>query len=90
LNTELPEYTHPLYESRELAMERQQYEAEQLGAEGIVGVTVHEKQHGWGGTQTKFSWRGETIEFFVVGTAVVAFPQQKPVPVPTLVIEVSR
>ena len=90
LNSELPEYTHALYDAREHAMERLQAEAEQLGAEGVVGVTVHEKQHGWGGTQSKFAWRGETIEFFVVGTAVVAFPQQKPVPVPTLVIEVSQ
>ena len=56
----------------------------------IVGVTVHEKQHGWGGKQTGLFWRGETIEFFVVGTAVVALAQPLPVPVPTLVLEVSK
>ncbi len=90
LNAELDGYTHALYDARELAMERLQVEAEELGAEGIVGVTVHEKQHGWGGKQTGLFWRGETIEFFVVGTAVVAMPQPLPVPVPTLVLEVSK
>jgi len=90
INAELDYYTHALYDARELAMERLQGEAESLGAEGIVGVTVHEKQHGWGGTRKRISWQGETIEFFIVGTAVVAIPQSQAVPVPTLVIEVSQ
>ena len=43
-----PNYTQALYDARELAMERMQAEAEALGAEGIVGVTVDETNHTWG------------------------------------------
>jgi uncharacterized protein YbjQ (UPF0145 family) len=90
-NVELTPYTHALYDARELAMERLQGEAEALGAEGVVGVTVHEKQHGWGGVRQRAAvFQGETIEFFIVGTAVVAMPLTQPVPVPTLVIEVGQ
>ena len=42
-----PQYTHALYDARELAIERLQDEAEALGATGIVGVTVAEQQHSW-------------------------------------------
>jgi uncharacterized protein YbjQ (UPF0145 family) len=72
---ELTAYTHALYDARELAIERLQLEAEALGATGIVGVTVTEKQHSWragvwnvgnAALQT-----GELIELFVLGTAVV-------------------
>jgi uncharacterized protein YbjQ (UPF0145 family) len=72
---ELPEYTHALYDARELAIERLQDEAEDLGATGIVGVTVAEREHSWNvapwdaGTAALTS--GEVIELFVVGTAVV-------------------
>src|ERR1700746_188932 len=38
-NVELPNYTQALYEARERAMQRMQTEAQELGAEGIVGVT---------------------------------------------------
>jgi uncharacterized protein YbjQ (UPF0145 family) len=38
-NGELAGPTQALYDARELAMERMQFEAEALGAEGIVGVT---------------------------------------------------
>jgi uncharacterized protein YbjQ (UPF0145 family) len=61
-NVEMPNFTQALYEARELAMERMQEEAEQLEAEGIVGVQLQEKSHGWG---------SHIIEFFSVGTAVV-------------------
>ena len=37
-NVELPNYTQALYDARELAMERMQTEAQELEAEGIVGV----------------------------------------------------
>ena len=75
-NCEIPSYTHALYDARELAIERLQWEAEQLGATGIVGVTVTTKQHSW----SRGAWAnsgnqamqtGEIIELFVIGTAVV-------------------
>ncbi|HEY8039247.1 MAG TPA: heavy metal-binding domain-containing protein [Polyangiaceae bacterium] len=90
-NGELSPYTHCLYDARELAMERLQAEAEDLGATGIVGVEIEEKQHTWGavgpwagGNAAKMY--GETIEFFVFGTAVVPAATKEPPPVPTMVI----
>jgi uncharacterized protein YbjQ (UPF0145 family) len=61
-NVELSNFTQALYDARELAMERMQSEAQEIGAEGIVGVDLQEKSHGWG---------SHTIEFFAVGTAIV-------------------
>ncbi|HEY8088522.1 MAG TPA: heavy metal-binding domain-containing protein [Polyangiaceae bacterium] len=90
-NGELSPYTHCLYDARELAMERLQAEAEDVSATGIVGVEIEEKQHTWG-TQGGFvggnaaKLYGETIEFFVFGTAVVPFETKEPPPRPTMVI----
>ena len=61
-NVELPNFTQALYEARELAMQRMQTEAQELEAEGIVGVSLSEKSHGWG---------SHVIEFFALGTAIV-------------------
>jgi uncharacterized protein YbjQ (UPF0145 family) len=61
-NVELPNYTQALYEARELAMQRMQAEAQELEAEGIVGVSLSERSHGWG---------SHVIEFFALGTAIV-------------------
>jgi uncharacterized protein YbjQ (UPF0145 family) len=61
-NVEMPNYTQALYDARELAMHRMQTEAQELEAEGIVGVTLSEKSHGWG---------SHVIEFFAIGTAIV-------------------
>ncbi len=47
-NVELPNFTQALYDARELAMQRMQTEAKELGAEGIVGVSLTERTHGWG------------------------------------------
>ena len=74
-SVELAEYTHALYDARELATERLQDEAEALQATGIVGVTFAEREHSYSTTP----WNagnsalesGELIELFVVGTAVV-------------------
>jgi uncharacterized protein YbjQ (UPF0145 family) len=54
-----------------------QKEAEELQAEGIVGVQLQERSHGWG---------SHVIEFFAVGTAIVPSPgdHQLPAPTPTL------
>jgi uncharacterized protein YbjQ (UPF0145 family) len=72
---ELHEYTHALYDARELAIERLQDEAEELGATGIVGVTVDEEEHSWRTNPWNMGnaalQTGEVIELFVIGTAVV-------------------
>ncbi|MCE9576140.1 MAG: heavy metal-binding domain-containing protein [Deltaproteobacteria bacterium] len=74
-SVELSEYTHALYDARELAIERLQDEAEALDATGIVGVTVAEEQHSWRTNPWNMGnaalQSGEVIELFVIGTAVV-------------------
>lgn len=60
-NVELQEYSTALYDARELAMERMTLEAKTARAEGVVGVDIHEGNHGW---------QSHVIEFFAIGTAV--------------------
>jgi len=79
-NLELPNYTQALFDARELAMERMQQEAEELGAEGIVGVTVEESNHTWG---------SHVLEFSAVGTAVMPTSTNHQIPAPTLVLTVN-
>jgi uncharacterized protein YbjQ (UPF0145 family) len=76
-NVEMPNFTQALYDARELAMERMQKEAEDLQAEGIVGVQLQERSHGWG---------SHVIEFFAVGTAIVPTQGESklPEPIPTI------
>ena len=75
-NVELPNFTQALYDARELAMQRMQTEAQELGAEGIVGVSLSEKSHGWG---------SHVIEFFALGTAIIPTDEglsiEPPIPV---------
>jgi len=95
-NAEASYYTHAFYDARELAIERLQAEAEDLDADGIVGVRVEEKQHSWRNLRgilrkdgNAALRTGELIEFFVVGTAVVRMETSEPIPVPTLVISAN-
>jgi uncharacterized protein YbjQ (UPF0145 family) len=76
-NQELVQYTQALYDSRELAMERMQQEAEDLSAKGIVGADIHEHSHTWG---------SHVIEFFAVGTAVDELSKDHVIEPPTLVL----
>ncbi len=99
---ELSEYTHVLYDARELAIGRLQYEAESLHAEGIVGVTVTEKEHSWGagqpgptGQRTRRDGNaayttGELIELFVVGTAVIRYDTGKALPPIHLAVPLNK
>ncbi|HYB22639.1 MAG TPA: heavy metal-binding domain-containing protein [Solirubrobacteraceae bacterium] len=80
-NVELSNFTQALYDARELAMERMQSEAQEIGAEGIVGVSLEEKSHGWG---------SHTIEFFAVGTAIVPREgHEEDIQPPTTVLDLS-
>src|SRR5947209_658387 len=76
-NQEMPNFTQALYDARELAMERMQAEAEQLQSEGIVGVQIHERSHGWG---------SHVIEFFAVGTAVIPIREDHEIQTPAIVL----
>jgi uncharacterized protein YbjQ (UPF0145 family) len=80
-NIELSNFTQALYDARELAMERMQAEAAALNAEGIVGVQLEEKSHGWG---------SHVIEFFAIGTAIIpGEDQQSQIPSPTPVLSLN-
>jgi uncharacterized protein YbjQ (UPF0145 family) len=76
-NTELTQYTQAIYDSRELAMERMQHEAEALGAKGIIGANIHERTHAWG---------SHVIEFFAIGTAVEEISKDHVIEPPILVL----
>ncbi len=81
-NVELPNFTQALYDARELAMERMQTEALDAQAEGIVGVDIHERSHGWG---------SHVIEFFAIGTAIIPGEgaADRTIPDPTMVLPLS-
>jgi uncharacterized protein YbjQ (UPF0145 family) len=81
-NVELPNFTQALYDARELAMERMQAEAMAAKAEGIVGVDIHERSHGWG---------SHVIEFFAIGTAIIPSEgsEDHVIPAPQVVLDLS-
>lgn len=58
---ELQVLTQAMYEARELAMTRMRTEADQLGADGIVGVNL---------TMQMYVWGQDVLEFIATGTAV--------------------
>ena len=79
-NAELPIFTQALYDARELAMARMQYEGQQMGADGIVGTRVDDFQY----------WGEHGIEFFATGTAVSRIrPDVTPVQ-PSLTMPLDR
>ena len=79
-NAEMTNFTQALYDARELAMERMQAEAETAGAEGIVGVQLHEGSHGWD---------SHVIEYFAVGTAVTPTSAEHTIPSPSFVLSLN-
>jgi uncharacterized protein YbjQ (UPF0145 family) len=79
-NVEIPQFTEALYDARELAMSRMQAEAEQLKAEGIVGVQLLSLAHRWG---------GHTTEFFAIGTAVRPLRADHTISTPQLVLPLT-
>jgi uncharacterized protein YbjQ (UPF0145 family) len=60
-NQEMDVLSQAMYHARELAMTRMEEEADQLGADGVVGVRLDVSRHEWG---------GELAEFIAIGTAV--------------------
>src|ERR1700734_3186534 len=62
-NAELDVLTQAMYNARELAMARMRAEADHLGADGIVGVSLRMQMYAWG---------QEVLEFVATGTAVRA------------------
>ncbi len=60
-NQEMAVLTQAMYHARELAMTRMEEEAEQLGADGVVGVRLDIGRYEWG---------ADLAEFIAIGTAV--------------------
>jgi uncharacterized protein YbjQ (UPF0145 family) len=60
-STEMVVLTQAMYHARELAMTRMEEEADQLGADGVVGVRLDIGRYEWG---------ADLAEFISVGTAV--------------------
>lgn len=79
-NVEMVNFTQALYDARELAMERMQAEAQEMDAQGIVGVQIHETSHGWG---------SHTIEFFAVGSAVTPTSDNHTIAKPQMVLPMN-
>ena len=57
---ELREYSQLMYQARELALSRMQFEADQLGADGVIGVDI----------KIEFLHNNEWMEVTAVGTAI--------------------
>ncbi len=79
-NAEMPNFTQALYDARELAMERMQREAMQIGGQGIVGANIHESTH---------SWNSHVIEFLAVGTAIVATSEEHRIQTPQMTMSLN-
>ena len=62
------------------SLARMQAEAEALESEGIVGVELHERSHGWG---------SHVIEFLAIGTAIVPTKADHEIAQPTLVLNLN-
>lgn len=67
-NQELDVLSQAMYHARELAMTRMEAEADVLGADGIVGVRLEVDMKEWG---------NDIAEFFAIGTAVRADPDNE-------------
>ena len=61
VSQELTTLTQAMYNARQLAMTRMEEEADQLGADGIVGVRMNVNMYEWG---------ADMAEFTAIGTAV--------------------
>ena len=57
---ELKEYSQLMYQARELAIARMQFEADQLGADGVIGVEI----------KIEFMHNNEWMEVTAIGTPV--------------------
>ena len=60
-NQEMTVLSEAMYNARDLAMTRMEEEANDLGADGIIGVRLDVSHYDWGGQMT---------EFIAIGTAV--------------------
>jgi uncharacterized protein YbjQ (UPF0145 family) len=60
LRGELKDYSDAMYQARELALARMQFQADQMGADGVIGIDM----------KMEFLHDNEWMEVIAVGTAV--------------------
>jgi uncharacterized protein YbjQ (UPF0145 family) len=81
-NIELPNDTRALYEAR-AGHAADAAEAQERGAEGIAGVSLPERTHGWGSHVIEF------FAFFALGTAIVPTGEGARIEPPVTVLDLS-
>ena len=79
-NVEMAYFTQAIYEAREIAMTRMQAEALNLNAQGVVQTQI---------TMQNYEWEAHVIEFYALGTAVVAAGDNQPIPTPSLTLPLT-
>src|SRR5438128_218943 len=77
---EMSVLSQAMYEARDLAMTRMEEEADQLSADGVVGVRLDIGRYEWG---------EDVAEFIAVGTAVKHLAGDHELPNPTPTIDLS-
>ena len=80
-NMELDQLSGAMYHARELAMTRMEAEADQLGADGIVGVRLRVEFRDFG---------SDIAEFIAIGTAVRPLRSDHVIAKPQMVLGLDR
>ncbi len=86
-NQELTAYSDGVYQARHRAMQRLQGDLVRLNADGVVGVKVDAKRQLIGGDDNNPAHL--EVEFFALGTAIVAVPQRPRPGAPPLVLNMT-
>ncbi len=102
-NQEVQHFTDAMYATRNLAMERMQREASELGAEGIVGMRVEvapslskndpefwEELNERDAGMAANHWRTFLVDMFAVGTAVAPLGAEQPIATPQMMIFLDK
>lgn len=102
-NQEISLFTDGIYAARDLAMSRMSQEANELGAEGVVGMRV-EMQPTLSKNDSEFweeindkdaglpqnHWRLFAVDMFAVGTAIIAAPAPQPPAPPSMILFLDK
>lgn len=75
VNQELRDFTQGVYAAREKAVGTAAYQAEQLGADGIVGVQIDEHSHTHSVKRNMIDCEDLEVTFHVMGTAIREDPE---------------
>ena len=79
-NPEMTLLSEAMYHARELAMARMEEEADDLGADGIVGVRL---------AVSRYDAVGKMAEFVAIGTAIIPTGDRPRIEPPTPVLDLT-